>query len=79
MQQLAAELELEDSGGFSLCIECNAPLTPIDRTEVEQRVPPFVFRTQETFYCCPRCDKLYWRGTHWRNMRAELASFMEGA
>ena len=38
------------------------------------RVPDYVFATQETFVECPGCTRLYWRGTHWRNMVRELAS-----
>lgn len=79
MQQLTRQLGLRTNGVFSMCIECNAQLSEVNKAEVEDRVPPFVLRTQEKFHWCPRCDKLYWRGTHWRNMCAELAGFMEGA
>ena len=57
-------LELSPSGHlFSRCIECNTPL---------EKVPPFVYQTQEEFALCVKCGKIYWQGTHWRNMRAEL-------
>ena len=78
MHQLTRRLGLRFHNVFSLCIECNERLHLISKPEVKGRVPPFVFSTQEQFYQCPRCRKLYWRGTHWRNMREELAGFTEG-
>jgi hypothetical protein len=75
VRQLAEELDLNLDMGFSRCIECNASLSPVDKRSVEGRVPPFVFRTQDRFHECPTCARLYWRGTHWRNMRRRLAKF----
>jgi uncharacterized protein with PIN domain len=54
---------------FSRCLECNVPLDPIDHSQVENRVPPYVFRTQKNYMICPRCSKIYWPGTHWQRMR----------
>ena len=78
MRQLTETLGLTFENGFSLCIECNEALQSIGKESVRDRVPPFVFSTQEQFYQCPGCGKLYWRGTHWRNMHAELAGFKKG-
>ena len=79
IRQVAETLGLDLRNGFSLCIECNKPLRSIDKERVSDRVPPFVFTTQQHFYECPNCGKLYWRGTHWRNMRAELAGLTQEA
>ena len=79
LRQIFETLGLSDKRVFSLCIECNEPLEIIEKPDVKDRVPPFVYETQDHFYQCPRCTKLYWRGTHWRNMRDEMAGFMEGA
>ncbi len=49
---------------FSRCTHCNSPVVEVPREEVEGRVPPFVFRTEQRFTHCPNCDKLFWRGTH---------------
>ena len=79
MQQVTGTLGLNLLKGFSLCIECNEALRSISKDMVMDRVPPFVFSTQDQFYECLKCGRLYWRGTHWCNMRAELAGFAEGA
>jgi len=57
---------------FSLCVECNEPLVPRERGEVEELVPPYVFQTQTQYMQCPGCLRVYWRGTHWERMSREL-------
>ncbi|MEE8443022.1 MAG: Mut7-C RNAse domain-containing protein [Dehalococcoidia bacterium] len=73
LRQVTDELGLTDTNDFTRCIECNAMLLNMDKAQVEERVPPFVFQTQEKFKECPDCGKVYWRGTHWQNMKQELA------
>ena len=79
LRQVVDALDLDFSRGFSLCIECNAPLEPRHKAELQHRVPPHVYSTQEEFMECPACRKIYWRGTHWRNMLKELARVKEVA
>lgn len=57
---------------FSLCLECNLPLETVPREQVEGMVPPYVFQTQQEFSRCPRCGRIYWKGTHWQHMTEEL-------
>lgn len=73
LRQVTTELGLTAANDFTRCIECNAPLRDVDKPLVTDRVPPYVFQTQEEFKECPHCGKVYWRGTHWRNMSQELA------
>ncbi len=66
---LADHLGLRDSVDMlTRCIECNAPLEPIERSRVEGAVPPYVWKTQDRYVTCPRCGKIYWAGTHWDRM-----------
>lgn len=60
---------------FSLCLECNQPLVERGKGEVASLVPPYVFKTQSQFMQCPACQRLYWRGTHWRAMTQKLEKF----
>jgi len=62
---------------FTLCLECNQPLVRRKKEEVEELVPPYVFKTQSQFRQCPACRRIYWRGTHWRAMSRRLESFGE--
>jgi uncharacterized protein with PIN domain len=50
------------------CLRCNQPLEPIAAEAARARVPPWVARTQDEFRACPRCGRIYWRGTHVERM-----------
>ena len=70
---MVEQLELSNSVHlFSRCIECNIALDKVAKADVLEKVPPFVYQTQEEFARCIKCGRIYWHGTHWRNMRAEL-------
>ncbi len=60
---------------FTICLECNQPLVERDKDEVKDLVPPYVFKTQNQFRQCPNCQRIYWRGTHWRAMTKRLEQF----
>ncbi len=66
---------LDLAGGvrpFTLCLHCNAPLREIDKSRVEQRVPPAVFRCYQHFSTCDVCARVFWEGSHWQRMREVL-------
>jgi uncharacterized protein with PIN domain len=78
MRQLLGSMDL--LGGarpFTLCLEDNTPLVERSPAEVRDRVPPYVFRTQEQYMECPGCRRVYWRGTHWRAMQKKLEEMKE--
>jgi len=62
---------------FTLCLECNQPLVERSKREVEDRVPPYVFRTQDQYVECPACHRIYWKGTHWQAMTEKLQRLRE--
>lgn len=49
---------------FTICLECNVPLGPVDREDVRERIPEYVYRTQREFRLCAGCGRVYWPGTH---------------
>jgi hypothetical protein len=74
LRQVVAELKLDvQEKSFSRCIRCYLPLESASREQVRERLPPYVYENQPRFTVCPSCGRVYWPGTHWRNMRAELA------
>lgn len=58
-------LTLDEEGIFQRCVECNTPLEDIAKEEIKEKVPEYVFQTQEKFKKCPGCGKIFWKGTHW--------------
>lgn len=57
---------------FTLCLHCNLPLRRVDKTSVLDRLPPKVREYYERFSTCDACGRVYWEGSHWRNMRSML-------
>ena len=49
---------------FSRCVACNGEIEAVAKEEVREKVPPFVFSTQEKFTRCRSCGKIYWQATH---------------
>lgn len=66
------KLGLTGQDTFSRCLECNAQLEPRLKEEMKERVPPYVFKTQESYMECPACHRIYWKGTHWQSMQNKL-------
>ena len=78
LQQVVETLKLDcEFKPFSICLECNQPLEERTREEVKDRVPPYVFKTQNQYMECPRCRRIYWRGTHWTAMANKLKRLMQ--
>jgi len=64
---------------FRLCLRCNEPIERADRGEVLGLVPDYTWETNETFTRCPRCRRVYWRGSHTERALAEIRSWMRRA
>jgi uncharacterized protein with PIN domain len=77
MAQILQALHLPTDRAGSRCSVCNAELEPVARRDVRDRVPPHVWKTQEVFHHCPRCDRIYWRGGHWARMQPVLSKLVE--
>lgn len=74
--QVVRAMKLDQERKFTLCLECNEPLVPKRKDEVQELVPPYVFKTQSNYYQCPSCQRVYWRGTHWQRMKQEVETLM---
>lgn len=70
--QVLRAFKLSAREAFSRCAECNHRLESVSKEAVRGRVPPYVFSTQERFRRCAQCGRVYWRGTHWARMVAQI-------
>jgi len=57
---------------FSRCLLCNVLLDEISKEEAEGKVPEFIFHQQKAFFRCPRCQRIYWPGSHLENMQKKV-------
>lgn len=74
IKQLLAQLKLKTKPGgmFTRCVICNVELQEAAKSRLKNKVPEYVYQTQEKFTRCPECKRLFWPGTHWGNVRKYL-------
>lgn len=53
---------------FQRCMDCNAPLDPVAKTEIAHLLPPHTRETKNEFSQCRDCRKIFWRGSHHARM-----------
>lgn len=62
---------------FSLCLECGTKLAQIPKKDIIDLLPENVRKTQNKFYYCVNCKKIYWMGSHYDNMKLFINSFLK--
>ncbi|HHT9108694.1 MAG TPA: Mut7-C RNAse domain-containing protein [Candidatus Wunengus sp. YC63] len=65
------------SGIFTRCLVCNSLLVSIEKEKIKDRVPSYVYSTQDEFDICPQCGRIYWSGTHRVKMLGMLGEIMK--
>lgn len=69
LDQIKLDLKVSLKPNLVRCIECNEKLIKVKKEDVKNKVPPYVYKTQKNFLYCKNCDKYYWRGTHYQNIK----------
>jgi uncharacterized protein with PIN domain len=54
---------------FSRCMHCNGIIHPVDKVDIEQHLMPRTKAQYHEFWQCQDCQKIYWKGSHYRRMR----------
>ena len=57
---------------LSRCLICNTPLENKRKSEIRKDVPPYPLQHHEKFWKCPKCKRVYWKGSHWTNMSNQI-------
>jgi len=68
INNVIAQVKVDPSKILSRCIMCNTEINEIKKEEIKEKVPKRVFEANENFWFCPKCKKIYWKGTHYKNM-----------
>jgi uncharacterized protein with PIN domain len=53
---------------FTRCLECNGKIAPIAKAKIINKLPADTKRYYKKFYQCSNCGKIYWQGSHYKNM-----------
>ena len=66
------QLTIMPTAAFTRCLICNQRLKEIGPEQIRSRLPDYVITTQKHFSTCSRCKRIFWRGTHYENMKKAL-------
>lgn len=62
---------------FSRCLICNEACSEISPDEIKDKVFPYILRTKSQFRQCPKCNRIFWRGSHYQRMINKLRQLLE--
>lgn len=75
LRQVVSELGLDvGSRLFTRCLVCNREIICVEKACVRDKVPVYTYLTQNEFYECPECGRVYWPGTHKDSMLEFISS-----
>lgn len=57
---------------FSRCLNCNTPLERVQKQDIVHRLEPKTRKYFTWFKICRQCDQIFWRGSHFDEMRLRL-------
>jgi len=61
---------------FTRCVLCNEKLVSIEKISVKGRVPYFTYKNYEEYAQCPQCGRIFWKGSHYKNMMSEVRTVL---
>jgi len=59
---------------LSRCLVCNEPLVSVEKDKIIHRLEPKTKKYYFQFAICPRCNRIYWPGSHFEKMRRYISS-----
>jgi uncharacterized protein with PIN domain len=78
LEQVLDEFELwPEIRPYSRCIECNVELKDLPKRRAKNLVAPFVYERATSFAICPRCGRVFWKGTHHKDMEFKIEEILK--
>lgn len=65
-------VDIDEDVVLSRCSVCNTVLDDVKKSDVEDSIPERVFKNNEKFWCCKKCDKIYWTGSHYDKIISKI-------
>ena len=61
---------------FSRCLRCNTLLNIVLKEKILDRIPPKTKEFCDEYVQCQSCDKIFWKGTHFINMKKIVSQIL---
>jgi uncharacterized protein with PIN domain len=72
MKQVINELRVEINTPLSRCSVCNQVLVEEDKKSVKNLVPERIYKSNDMFWRCPGCNRIYWKGSHYDKIMKKI-------
>lgn len=72
LQAIAARYGLKFNEDLIRCSTCNGELADLPKDDAKGKIPDGAFQMNERFWKCTKCQKIYWKGTHWEGITARF-------
>jgi hypothetical protein len=59
------------------CTICNDVIQPIEKEKIIDKIPGGVAQNMQQFWICNSCNRIYWEGTHIRNLQKFIGEINE--
>ena len=67
LKQITSLVDIESP--FSRCPVCNIKTEEVKKENIKEDVPPYVFEMHNEFKKCPECGRVFWKGTHYKQIK----------
>ncbi|UCB58697.1 MAG: Mut7-C RNAse domain-containing protein [Thermoplasmatales archaeon] len=74
LNQVLKKVKIDKEFFLSRCLLCNSLVSEINKNDIKNKVPNRIFKNNENFWYCKKCDKIYWQGSHFKNMIQKINS-----
>lgn len=60
---------IQINGDIARCPKCNSLTEVVDKDMIKEKIPHGVLKSNDKFWKCKFCNKIYWEGTHIKNLQ----------
>jgi hypothetical protein len=71
------KLEIDEGKMLTRCTICNELVIEKKKEEIKDRLPKRVLESNDKFWECPKCKRVYWIGSHWNEMEKRIKEIMK--
>jgi uncharacterized protein len=72
LMAVVTEFHLRVDPAARRCTACNGELRSVDKGSIKGQVAEGTWSVHQDFWRCGGCGKIYWQGSHWKNMDKRL-------
>jgi uncharacterized protein with PIN domain len=62
---------------FHRCLQCNTTLDSVPKEDILPRLEPLTKKYFHEFHICSKCDRVYWKGSHYDRMVKLISKLVE--